>query len=152
MTPEQSTSWQAFCEDTGHRGDPVYVDAFGDGPELADELLALILTGRKTATCSRKAWYEAHGECLPQSGDVCLILDGAGRPRCVIETVSVRIAPFSTGDAGFARAEGEGDLSFDWWRTAHIDYFTREAAREGRAFSLEEDVVFEHFRLVWTAP
>jgi uncharacterized protein YhfF len=24
---------------------------FGDGPELADELLALILAGKKTATC-----------------------------------------------------------------------------------------------------
>ena len=29
--------------------------AFGDSPELADELLALVLAGRKTATCAALA-------------------------------------------------------------------------------------------------
>lgn len=152
MTPEQSKAWQAFCRETGHQGDPVYAGPFGDGPELADTLVNLILADQKTATCSRKAWYEAQGEPLPAAGDLCLLCDGSGVPRCVIETVSAQIAPFSSGDADFARAEGEGDLSFEWWRDAHIDYFSREAAREGRTFDMDEDIVFEHFRRVWTCP
>lgn len=152
MTPEQEKAWQAFCQTRGHEGAPVFVGAFGDGPELADELLALILIDQKTATCSRAIWYGQQGLALPEPGDLCLILDGQGRPRCVIETVSARITPFSSGDADFARAEGEGDLSFEWWRAAHVDYFTREAARAGLAFDLDEDVVFEHFRRVWTVP
>lgn len=152
MTPEQSKAWQTFCQKTGHQGDPVFVEAFGDGPELADELLALILIDQKTATCSRAVWYGEKGFPLPTPGDLGLILDGQGHPRCVIETVSAHIAPFSSGDADFARAEGEGDLSFEWWRDAHIDYFSREAAREGRTFDLDEDIVFEHFRRVWTCP
>ncbi|WP_203293985.1 ASCH domain-containing protein [Maricaulis parjimensis] len=152
MTDEQAAAWTDFCRDTGHEGPPAFVGPFGDGPELANELLALILIDQKTATCSRAYWYQVEGHKLPEAGDKCLILDGTGRPRCVIETVSARIAPFSSGDADFARAEGEGDLSFDWWRAAHIDYFSREAERDGRTFDLDEDVVFEHFRRIWTAP
>jgi uncharacterized protein YhfF len=33
--------------------------AFGDSPQMADALLALVLAGTKTATCSALAAYEA---------------------------------------------------------------------------------------------
>src|SRR5687767_7397746 len=51
---------------------------FGDGPELADELLALILAGRKTATC----WSAAEGLKGAAVGKPWAVKDGAGVVRC----------------------------------------------------------------------
>jgi uncharacterized protein YhfF len=92
--------------------------SFGDGPELADELLALVLSGAKTATC----WAARDGE-LTQVGKRMIACDGAGEPRVVLETVSMVQRVFEEVDADFARLEGEGDLSLAFWREAHQDYF-----------------------------
>jgi uncharacterized protein YhfF len=53
--------------------------AFGDGPELADELLVLVLEGRKRATC----WAVSEGMKGAEIGKCMVALDGAGRPRAV---------------------------------------------------------------------
>src|SRR4051794_41196650 len=94
--------------------------SFGDGPELADELLALVLDGRKTATC----WAASEGQ-LTGLGRRMVALDGAGRPRAVIETVELVRRRFHEVDAAFAHDEGEGDRSLAYWRHAHRIYFTR---------------------------
>lgn len=151
MTPEQTRAWDRFCRETGETGTPAFVGAFGDGPELADELLDLILADRKRATCALARWYAAQDLALPQPGDLSLILDGEGRPRCVIRTTRAEIRPFATGDAAFARAEGEGDGSFAYWHAAHMEYFRREGDREGFVFDETMPTVFEHFERIWTA-
>jgi uncharacterized protein YhfF len=94
---------------------------FGDGPELADELLALILAGRKTATC----WSAAEGEKGTRVGKQWVVLDGAGRPRAVLETVELTQRRFDEVDAAFAFEEGEDDRTLAAWRSAHEQYFTR---------------------------
>jgi uncharacterized protein YhfF len=94
--------------------------SFGDGPALADELSALVLEGRKTATC----WAASDG--LPaEIGKRMVMLDGAGRPRAVIETVELTQRRFDEVDAAFAHDEGEGDRSLASWREGHRVYFTR---------------------------
>ncbi|MBO9708688.1 MAG: ASCH domain-containing protein [Caulobacter sp.] len=94
--------------------------SFGDGEGLADELLDLVLAGRKTATCW--SWNEV---CETHVGKRMIACDGRGVPRAVIETVSLEARPFDRVDEAFARLEGEGDLTLAWWRQAHRDYFTR---------------------------
>ncbi len=115
--------------------------AFGDSPELADELLALVLAGGKRATCSSLASCEA--DIMPTVGELSVILDGAGRPACVIRTTEVEITTYAEVDEDFMRAEGEGDLSPEYWREAHQAYFEREGA-----FSPDMRVVCERFELV----
>lgn len=151
MTPEQHAAWSRFCAETGHSGEPAYVGPFGDGPELADELLALILEDRKRSTCALAGWYDRQGLAHPRPGDLSLILDGGGRPRCVIRTTAAEVRPFHTGDAAFAAAEGEGDGSFAYWHGAHLDFFGREGEREGFVFTEDMPAIFEHFERVWTA-
>ena len=51
-----------------------------------------------------------------------VVLDGQGRPACVIETVSVVIQRFDQVDEAFAVAE-EGP--YEAWRDGHIAYFER---------------------------
>ncbi|MBL9098760.1 MAG: ASCH domain-containing protein [Alphaproteobacteria bacterium] len=117
--------------------------SFGDNPKLADELLALVLAGKKTATCGALWQYESEGAPLPKPGGRSIVLDGANRPRCVIETAEVETKPFDTVDAQFAHDEGEGDQSYAYWREAHETYFRRQGP-----FSPDMLVVCERFRLI----
>jgi uncharacterized protein YhfF len=112
--------------------------SFGDSPALADELAALVLTGRKTATCTTPS-----DPNLSRPGDRWVVLDGAGRPTCVIETVEITMRRYDEVDAAFAYDEGEDDRSLDAWRRAHRNYFTRQGT-----FGETMMLVCERFRLV----
>jgi len=112
--------------------------AFGDGPELADELLDLVMRGVKTATCSTE---DEPNTSTPDERWV--VLDGSGEPRCVIETLEVTYRRYNEVDAAFAHEEGEGDRSLAYWREAHRRYFERQ----GR-FSEDMMLMCERFRLI----
>jgi uncharacterized protein YhfF len=113
---------------------------FGDSPALADELLALVLAGTKTATCGALAHFDDN-EPVPQAGRRDVVLDGQGRPACVIETTSMLIQRFDQVDEAFALAEGEGP--FDVWRDAHIAYFDRNGG-----YAPDMMLACERFRVV----
>nr|WP_321455065.1 ASCH domain-containing protein [uncultured Cohaesibacter sp.] len=119
--------------------------AMGDTPELADELLALVLSGRKTASCDSLLLMQKENIPLPKVGDKYMLLDGRQRPAAVIETIAVVICRFDEVDEDFARSEGEGDLSYAYWRQGHEDYFTRNGG-----FSPDMKLVCERFRLLET--
>jgi uncharacterized protein YhfF len=112
--------------------------AFGDSPELADELLDLVIRGVKTATCSTEDEPNTSTQ-----GERWIVLDGRGEPRCVIETTEVVYRRYSDVDAAFAHDEGEGDRSLAYWRRAHRQYF----GRQGK-FSEDMMLMCERFRLV----
>lgn len=123
--------------------------SFGDSPQLADELAALVLAGVKTATCSALWEYEAEGEFPPQAGALSIILSGAGLPQAVVQTVEVVIRPYDQVDAAFAFEEGEGDRSLAYWREAHRRFFTRTLAAIGREFVETMPLVCERFRILY---
>ena len=52
--------------------------SFGDSPELADRLLALVLAGKKTATCGALRDFGQDGEPMPEVGRRDVVLNGAG--------------------------------------------------------------------------
>lgn len=114
---------------------------FGDGPELADELLALILAGKKTATC----WSAAEGDKGTREGKQWVVLDSLKRPRAVLNTIQLTQRRFDEVDSAFAFEEGEGDQSLASWREAHEKYF-------GRNGGFEPDMLLycERFRIVET--
>ncbi|MCP2671425.1 ASCH domain-containing protein [Maricaulaceae bacterium EIL42A08] len=148
LNAEYRRFWTRYQAATGETADaPRYVDAFGDSPEMQDELLALVLSRTKQATASLARWYDE--ATLPTVGDLVLITDGSGAPRCVIRTTQVDIIPVREVDADFAWAEGEGDRSYDYWITEHRKFWQREAAREGFEYSDDLDVVCERFEWVW---
>jgi uncharacterized protein YhfF len=112
--------------------------SFGDSPALANELGGLVISGRKTATCTTPS-----DPNLSRPGDRWVVLDGAGRPTCVIETVEITMRRYDEVDATFAYDEGEDDRSLDAWRRAHRNYFTRQGT-----FGETMMLVCERFRLV----
>lgn len=125
------------------------VDKFGDSPEMADELLKPVISGLKTATCSALWEWVHEGGSIPKPGLLSVIVDGKDEPRCIIETVEVNLKNYNEVDADFARDEGEGDLSLDYWRDAHKRFFTRTLPAIGREFSQDMPLVCERFKVVW---
>jgi uncharacterized protein YhfF len=125
---------------------PEYASAitfsFGDTPELADELLALVLAGRKTATCGALRDYGPGKEPMPEPGRHDVVLNGAGEPACIIETLSLETRRFDAIPSSFTDREGEGDYAA--WRHGHEAYFARNGG-----FSPDMEVVCETFRPVY---
>lgn len=115
--------------------------SFGDSPEMADELLDLVLNGIKTATCSALEGYK--DESLPQIGDQSIVLDSQGKPRCIIEIATIEINRFCDVDSDFAYKEGEADKSLEYWQAEHQNFFERT-----NIFDPEMELVCEEFKLV----
>lgn len=124
--------------------------SFGSGADMANELLELALTGRKTATCSLHALYEIDDEAIPEVGGYNIILDGAGEPTAITRQTSVEIIPFNEVGEDFARAEGEGDLSYSYWHDGHVRYFSELLETYGRTFDPTMLLVCERFELCMT--
>lgn len=134
---------------TPPRREQYVAEQFGDHAELANELGALIVSGVKIATCSALCEWEAEGKPLPEVGLKTIVLDGSDAPLCIIETTEVNVRPFNEVDEAFAREEGEGDLSLEYWREAHWRFFSRTLPKIGREASPDMPLVCERFRLVY---
>ena len=145
--------WEGFLAslplDSPYRSRSYVAEGWGDSPALADELGALIVQGTKTATCSALWEWEAEGNPIPQAGLITIALDGGDEPLCIVETVEVTIRKYNEVDADFAREEGEGDLSLNYWRDAHRNYFSRVLKKIGKEFSEEMPLVCERFRVIY---
>lgn len=117
--------------------------AFGDSPEMANELADLVVKGIKTASCGSLVSFNAD-DAAPGPGSYHIILNGQGVPVCVIRMVSLRLVRFCEVTEAFARKEGEGDLSLAYWREEHQAFFTREGVyAEDMELVAEEFVVVE---------
>ncbi|HPE16860.1 MAG TPA: ASCH domain-containing protein, partial [Oscillospiraceae bacterium] len=140
--------WQDFLRETGRGADTRRADCFSFGltPQDADELLALVLSGRKRATTSSLRSFR--GAALPRPGDLSIVTDGAGDPRCVVETTAVSVLLFSEMDWATCRREGE-DEALASWRAGHRRFFEAEGATLGYRFSENIPIVFEDFRVVY---
>jgi uncharacterized protein YhfF len=145
--------WQVFLETLLERKEPLptiyQAWSFGDSPEMADALGALVQDGVKTATASLVWAYEAENEPYPEAGDYSIILDGKGQPLCIIQTMEVTICPFDAVDEAQAFLEGEGDRSLAFWREVHWTFFSRECAQLGVVPTKQMPVLCERFRLVY---
>jgi len=122
--------------------------SFGANEEQADDLLALVLDGTKTATAGALWDYESDNEPLPEAGSLSIILDGRGHPRALIEATAVAVVPFDEVDEEHAYLEGEGDRSLEFWREVHERFFT-EVATHDHGFQPDMPVVLERFRVVY---
>jgi len=151
VPPHVEAFWSAFLAETGRARHTALYDVFhfDDNEDSAEALLALVLDGAKRATASLRWHYEARGRRLPRPGDLSVVTDWRGTPRCVIETTAVELRAFDEVDADFAAAEGEGDLSLAYWRDVHRAFFGRLCAALGRERSPRMPVVCERFRVVF---
>ncbi len=144
--------WQEFEQTLNkrEREDAQYeVWAFGADENMARELLDLVKSGDKTATCSLFRMYEVEGESLPQEDDYNIITDWSGHPEIITRTTSVDIIPFNKVPEDFAYKEGEGDKSYEYWHREHVAFFTKEMTSINETFEDDQPVVCEEFEVVF---
>ena len=149
MDPSVTAFWNQFrSEFPDAPAQPVASFYFCDNREDADICLQLVLDGQKRATAASVKELELCGDPIPQVGDLSIVTDFDGVPRAVIRTTSVELKRFGDVDENFARAEGEGDLTLEWWRDAHYAFFTRVLA--GTKVKIDDDLLIacERFEVV----
>lgn len=115
---------------------------FGDSQELSDQLITLVRSGKKTATCGALRDFGNGGEAMPVVGRRDIALNWDGSPAVVIETVDVSVMRFCDVPESFALAEGENEDHAGWQRD-HKAYFERNGG-----FDPDMDLVCERFRVI----
>jgi uncharacterized protein YhfF len=98
---------------------------FGLPGPLRERLVAAVVSGRKTATSSLLAEWDAENDALPEVGDRLTVVASDERPVGEIEITAVEVIRLGDADLGLARAEGEGFESVAEWRREH-ERFWRE--------------------------
>ncbi|WP_054707946.1 ASCH domain-containing protein [Bacillus sp. JCM 19041] len=142
------TLWQAYLQKVPTAANNGYsAFAFGDGTkEMADELCALVVEGKKTGTSSNFAMYGE--EPIPKTGEYSVVLDGEGNAVAIIEFIAVDLIPYHEVTEEHAYLEGEGDRTLDYWRSVHEPFFTKELESVGQVFTTDMIVVCERFKVV----
>ncbi|MCI6692400.1 MAG: ASCH domain-containing protein [Clostridium sp.] len=142
--------WNRFLEKSGYDKNTKYLEVFHFEltEDLANKLLKLVLEGKKKATSSSFEAYEKEGSNLPKIGDLSIVTDWDGNPRCIIETKNITIIPFKDITYDICSREGEDD-SLESWREGHIRFFSNEGKEIGYEFTEDMLVVFEDFEVIY---
>ena len=150
-TAELSLFWKRFLKAANRPENlPVAEDfCFDINEKSANDLLALVLSRKKTATSSALPAYEADGSDLPEVGGLSIVTDFDLRPYCVIETTKLTRIRFCDMTFDTCRREGE-DECLETWREKHIRFFTEDAGATGYEFSDDMIVLFEDFRMIYS--
>jgi uncharacterized protein YhfF/RimJ/RimL family protein N-acetyltransferase len=142
--------WAEFCRAASvPEATPYQAWYFGDSPEMAHELVELVLQGPKRATAGA-AWavdLEPDLGAVPHGYSV--VTEHDGTPRCVIRTTTLERRALNAVDAQFAWDEGEGDRTLADWLDGHRRFFTRECAHAGVPFAEDMPVQLERFELLY---
>ena len=142
--------WSAYCQESKlPEGTPYQAWHFGDNPQLAHELVELVLHGPKRATAGLTCAHDALPQTAPVPGGYSVVTEIDGIPRAVIRTTGIERRRFCDVDAAFAWDEGEGDRTLDDWKRSHWQYFCREYESLGRAMSEDAEVCLERFELLY---
>jgi uncharacterized protein YhfF len=145
--------WHAFLysikEDIENTKLTFKIDRFGDNKQIADEAAYLVLAGKKRATSPSLWELELIDEPVPKSGDYAIIINWAGYAQCIIQTTSVDITLYDEISPAFARLEGEGDGSLEYWRSQHWAYYHRVLHGTKYSPSGEMPIICERFNLIY---
>lgn len=116
--------------------------------KLANELLDLVLQGKKRATASSIEAFKHLNESIPAIGDYSIVTDWNHNPRCVIQTTNVQLIPFRDITYDICKREGEDD-TLESWQKGHRRFFIEDGKQLGYTFSEDMIVVFEDFEVVY---
>lgn len=142
--------WQSYLKSNAINLSSANVEASIAGNDaIADHLLELYLSGKKTAGSSLAKDYEYTGEEYPKVGNYWIILDSKKIPKCIVRTKGIEKFKFAEVPLKVAISEGEGDLSLEYWRKAHINFFTPYLKKWGIANLDQEELITEYYKLVY---
>jgi len=122
---------------------------FCDNKKDADECADLVVQKIKQATSPSVWWFKKNNEAFPKIGDIAIVTNWDGEPKAIIRTRKVEIVKFKDITPEYAKIEGEGDKTLEYWRKVHWDYYKNEM-KEFNEFPNENmEIVCEYFETIW---
>lgn len=103
-----------------------------------DKLISLVLKGQKRATS-----YLYKEEDIPVIGEESIIHFDNEKDACIVKTINYKILKFKDVKEEDAILEGEGDLSLDYWKKVHEEFFKNQK----KNFTIEDKIIFEEFEM-----
>jgi uncharacterized protein YhfF len=142
--------WEDFLRKTDRAPQIRFQEAFHfDVTEAsANELLRLVMDGKKRATASSLEEFQLEGNRVPKAGDLYVFTDWEGNPGCVAEVTKVTLLPFKDMTFDICSREGEDDC-LESWKENHRRFFEAEGKALGYVFHEEMIVVFEDFQVIY---
>ncbi len=122
---------------------------FCNNEQDANECAQLVKKGIKKATSPSLLGAQYRNEPLPKIGDFMVVTDWEGTAQCIVRTTAVRLKPFFSIDSEYARLEGEGDKSLEYWKRTHWEYYTNELEAFGRLPRESMIVICQEFEKVF---
>ncbi|MBP3611027.1 MAG: ASCH domain-containing protein [Lachnospiraceae bacterium] len=145
--------WRKFCHEMKiDEATPYEAWAFSNENGIGDNLLDLVLRGRKFGTASAYDEYVEENALneLPEIGDYSVLLRSNGEAVCVIRNYDVYIRPFESVPPFHAYAEGEGDGSLQTWKDIHTKFFVPRLQLIDKPLNEKSLIVCEKFTLEYT--
>lgn len=141
--------WAEFCSKKNIDINTPY-EAWGFGcveESDTDKLAELVLQGKKFGTASSYDEYvmEDITDEIPKVGDYSVILNSKDEAVCVIKDYDVYIRPFGDVPPFHAYAEGEGNMSLEYWRNVHTSFFKECLDETDMPFNQESKIICEKF-------
>ena len=105
-----------------------------------NKLIDLVLSNKKMATSS----LFIDETNLPVIGEESIICYDDDTFACIVKTVDYKIIKFNEMTEEYAKLEGEGDLSLEYWKKVHYDFFKSINS----SFNEDSKIIFEIFEVV----
>jgi 5-formyltetrahydrofolate cyclo-ligase len=152
LKSREASYWESYLQTLPLEQKPreAFVSAgYAGTPEMTDELLHLYLSGKKTAGSSLVEDFLSAGDALPRVGNYWIYLNSSGEPSCILRTERTVIHKFKDVPLEIAIAEGEGDLTLEYWKRAHSDLYLPHLEQWGIEDLNEATVITEFFSIVY---
>lgn len=114
-----------------------------------NKLIALYRSKKKYAGSSLVKDYELSGDPLPKVGNYWIVLDQDKKPAIIVKTERTEINTFENVTKEIAIAEGEGDLSIEYWKKNHSEFWSPFLKDWGIGNINYAEVLTEFFVLVY---
>ena len=149
--PSVVKMWESFSnQDPQFQGRPIpEAFHFCDNEKDANACAVLVMDGIKQATSTSLWWFEKNDHKFPQPGDVYVITDWAGVANAIVQTTKVDRVPFDQVTAEYAKIEGEGDQTLEYWQRTHWDYYSREMKPFDESPTQDMVIICEQFKTIW---
>lgn len=152
LKPQERLYWENYLQTIPQdlRPNNVFISAgYAGTPEITDNLLALYLSGKKTAGSSILEDFLSAGDPPPQVGNYWIYLNSSGQPSCILRTEKTVTHKYKDVPLEIAIAEGEGDLTLEYWTNTHSELYLPLIKQLGIADLNDATVITEFFSIVY---
>ncbi len=122
---------------------------FCDNKKDADECAELVVKKIKQATSPSVQWFKKYNEPFPKVGDIAIVTNWEGNPKAIIRTTKVEIVKYKNITPEYARLEGEGDKTLEYWKKVHWIYYQNEMKKFNEFPTEDMEIVCEYFETIW---